>query len=146
MLKPDLRYTSARRLLRDFNDVNALRKNPLLAAYTDESHDRLQARILRAVESLDPGLVVTRTSGRRNRLYQILCRCDLRGESRNEVAAALEISRSQFYVDRRKAFLLVADAIEQLPAQPRIDGPLSDAISQQHRTNGEPLTGVRVIR
>ncbi len=123
------RYGAARRLFRDLDDETALRENPLVAAYAGEAHDRLRARILRAVESLDPGLAATTPSERRFRLYQILVRCDLIGQSHKEVAAALGISRRQFYVDRREAFLLVADALERTPLAPQIDSVSRDALS-----------------
>lgn len=123
------RYRAARRLLRDLDEEIALRENPLLGRHAAESHDRLRARVLRAVESLDPGLAATTPSERRYRLYQILVLCDLNGKSHKEVAATLGISRRQFYVDRRAAFLLVADALEKQPAEPRIHGPSADALS-----------------
>jgi tetratricopeptide (TPR) repeat protein len=130
MTKPDLRYAHARRLLRDLNDVVALRKNPLLASYTGESHDRLRVRILRAVESLHPGSA--NASDLRNRFYQILVRCDLDGESHKVVAAELGVSRTQFYVGRRKAFLLFANALDEAPSRQQIETPLSDALTLHH--------------
>jgi hypothetical protein len=123
------RYNAARILLRDLDEELALRENPLLACYAGEAHDRLRARVLRAVESLDPGLAATTPSERRYRLHQILVRCDLNGQSHKEVAAALGISRRQFYVDRREAFLLVAEALERTSEQPRVEGPSPDALS-----------------
>ncbi len=126
-----LRYAAARRLLRDLDEEHALRLNPLLAAYADESHDRLRARVLRAVERLDPGLAATTSLERRYRLHQILVRCDLNGDSHKEVAAALGISRRQFYLDRREAFLAFADALNQPAPEPWIEGPSSDALSMR---------------
>ena len=124
------RYAAARRLLRDLDEEVALRANPLLAAYAAEPYDRLRTRVLRSVESLDPGLTATARSERRYRLYQILVRCDLTGESHKEVAAALGISRRQFYLDRREEFLSLADAIERTRPQASIEtGPSSDALS-----------------
>ena len=123
------RYAASRRLLRDLDEELALRQNPLLAAYAGESHDRLRARVLRAVERLDPGLTATTSSERRYRLHQILVRCDLNGESHKEVAGALGISRRQFYLDRRDAFLLIAGELEQTTPQLHIEGPSSDAVS-----------------
>lgn len=125
-----LRYAAARRLLRDLDEERALHENPLLARYAGEPHDRLRTRVLRSVESLDPGLTVTAPSERRYRLYQILVRCDLAGHSHKEVAAALGISRRQFYLDRREAFLLVADALERTPPSPScVSAPSPDALS-----------------
>ena len=129
MAKGTARYAAARRLLRDLDEEVALRKNPLLAPYADEPHDHLRARVLRAVESLDPGLAAAKSSERQYRLYQILVRCDFNGQSHKEVAAVLGISRRLFYLDRRAAFLLVADAIERTAPQPRVDGPSLDALS-----------------
>lgn len=124
------RYSAARRLLRDLDEEQALRENPLLAPYSGEPHDRLRTRVLRSVESLDPGLTVTAPSERRYRLYQILVRCDLTGQSHKEVAAVLGISRRQFYLDRREAFLLVADALERMPPSAAcVEGLSSDALS-----------------
>lgn len=124
------RYAAARRLLRDLDEEPALRANPLLAAYAGEPYDRLRTRILRSVESLDPGLTAAARSERRYRLYQILVRCDLTGESHKEVAAALGISRRQFYLDRREAFLLLADALQRTSPQALTEaGPSSDALS-----------------
>ncbi|HKU68868.1 MAG TPA: hypothetical protein VJP85_13930 [Candidatus Baltobacteraceae bacterium] len=124
------RYAAARQLLRDLDEEGALRANPLLAAYAGEPYDRLRTRILRAVESLDPGLTATARSERRYRLYQILVRCDLTGESHKEVAAVLGISRRQFYLDRREAFLSLAEALERTQLQAAIEaGPSSDALS-----------------
>lgn len=124
------RYAAARRLLRDLDEEQLLRENPLLAPYAGEPHDRLRTRVLRSVESLDPGLTVTAPSERRYRLYQILVRCDLTGQSHKEVAASLGISRRQFYLDRREAFLLVVDALERTaPAPACVSGPSPDALS-----------------
>lgn len=123
------RYSAARALLRDLDDEVAFRANPLVAAYADERHDRLRARVLRAVESLDPGLAATTPFERRFRLYQILLRCDLNGESHKEVAGALGISRRQFYLDRREAFLMVAEALERTPPEPQVDSVSCDALS-----------------
>jgi tetratricopeptide (TPR) repeat protein len=129
MIQSAPRYAAARRLLRDLDEEAALRENSLLAQYAGESHDRLRARVLRAVESLDPGLEATSASERRYRLHQILVRCDLSGQSHKEVAAALGISRRQFYLDRREAFLLVADALDHAPAQLRVGGPALDPLA-----------------
>lgn len=126
-----LRYAASRRLLRDLDEEVALRQNPLLAAYAGDSHDRLRARVLRAVERLDPGLAATTSSERRYRLHQILVRCDLNGQSHKEVAAALGISRRQFYLDRRAAFLLLAGALQETAPEPWIEGPSSDALSMR---------------
>lgn len=128
-MEHDLRYAAARRLLRDLDEIVALRENPLLLEYAGEPHEALRMRVLRAVESLDTGPAATTSSDRRYRLHQIILRCDLNGDSHKSVAAALGISRSQFYMDRRAAFLCVADALERLPAQPQMDGLLPDAFS-----------------
>ncbi len=125
------RYAASRRLLRDLDEEVALRENTLLAVYAGEAHDRLRARVLRAVETLDPGLAATTSSERQYRLHQILVRCDLNGESHKEVAAALGISRRQFYLDRRAAFLLLADALQQTDVEPWIEGPSADALSMR---------------
>lgn len=125
------RYAASRRLLRDLDEELELRENPLLAAYATEPHDRLRARVLRAVETLDPGLAATTSSGRQYRLHQILARCDLNGDSHKEVAAALGISRRQFYLDRRAAFLALADALERTIVEPWIEGPSADALAMR---------------
>jgi tetratricopeptide (TPR) repeat protein len=132
MTEPDARYANARCLLRDLDDAAALRKNPLLASYADESHDRLRARITRAVESLVSGRPATTAQDRRYRLYQVLVRCDLHGESHKAVAAELGISRSQFYVDRREAFLRVAKALDGALPRQQIEAPFSDPLTLHH--------------
>jgi tetratricopeptide (TPR) repeat protein len=109
----EARYDASRRLLHDLDEESTLRANPLLAAFASEEHDRLRARVLRAVESLDPGLRPTNASERQRRLYEIIVRCDLQGDAHKTVAAALGISRRQFYLDRRRAFLMLADAVER---------------------------------
>lgn len=117
--------------MRDLDEERALRENPLLASYAGDSHDRLRARVLRAVERLDPGLAATTSSERQYRLHQIVVRCDLNGQSHKEVADVLGISRRQFYLDRRAAFLLLADSLEEAPPEPWIEGPSSDALSMR---------------
>ncbi len=129
MTEPTLRYTNARRLLRDLDDPEALRRNPLLASYAAEPHDRLRARILRAIEKLNPGRAAAKASDRRYRLYQTLVRCDLQGETHKAVASELGISRSQFYADRRAAFLLVANVLEEALAEQQIETPFVDALT-----------------
>jgi len=62
-------------------------------------------------------------------MYQILARCDLQADSHKEVAAALGLSRRQFYRDRRAAFLALADAVEQPTAFPVAEVEVADALT-----------------
>jgi hypothetical protein len=101
---------AARRVLRDLNDERALRASPLLSHVSKEAigHDRLRAHVLRALERLDPGSRNDPESGRNLRQYTILLRCDLERVPHKQVAAALGLSRRQFYRDRRVALLTFA--------------------------------------
>ncbi|HTU68958.1 MAG TPA: hypothetical protein VMF11_01450 [Candidatus Baltobacteraceae bacterium] len=104
----------------------------MLAPYADESHDRLRARIIGAVESLRPAGSIAKASNRRYRLHQVLVRCELQGESHKAVAAELGISRSQFYADRHEAFLRMANALDGSFATRPVETPLLDPLTLHH--------------
>jgi hypothetical protein len=111
---------AARRVLRELDDERALRASPLLSHISKEAlgHDRLRAHILRALEQLDPGSRSDPESARHLRQYAILLRCDLERAPHKQVAAALGLSRRQFYRDRRAALLSFAKYLlmSQTPA------------------------------
>ena len=126
------RIAWARRALRDLDEEAALRRNVLLAGFAGEGHDHLRARVLRALESLDPGLSAGPAADRRLRYYQILTRCDLQGEAHKEVTSELGLSRRQFYRDRSAAFCALAEAIEEQARHvPRVEVEIFDALSLQ---------------
>ena len=107
-------FVALARLLRELDDVAALRSSPLLreafakpdgSAYADpEGMALLRARaaVLSAIASLDSG-----PSGRNihfARQRAIVTRCDLRGEKHAKVANDLGVSLREFYRERRRAF------------------------------------------
>ena len=107
-------FVALARLLRELDDVAALRSSPLLreafakpdgSAYADpEGMALLRARaaVLSAIASLDSA-----PSGRNihfARQRAIVTRCDLRGEKHAKVANDLGVSLREFYRERRRAF------------------------------------------
>ena len=109
-----LEFVALARLLRELDDVAALRSSPLLTeafAKPDRSAYaapegmallRARAAVLSAIASLDSG-----PSGRNihfARQRAIVTRCDLRGEKHAKVANDLGISLREFYRERRRAF------------------------------------------
>jgi hypothetical protein len=110
---------SARCVLHDMDDERALRSNPLLAHLDGRSsHDQLRAHVLRALEWLDPGSRADAASERRGRTHTILLRCDVQRKPHEATAAALGLSRRQFYRDRRVALLAFAAAVREY--RPRV--------------------------
>lgn len=90
----------------------ALGRNPLVsslfgqgdgARLSVDATNRVEALILECAEQLRADASPESGRERRERQYQILARCDLRGESHITVAAALALSRRQFYRERREA-------------------------------------------
>jgi len=97
------------------DDERALRSNPLLAHLDSRAlgYDRLRAHVLRALDWLDPGSRDSAASERRGRQHAILLRCDVQRAPHEEVAAALGLSRRQFYRDRRAALLAFSAALRE---------------------------------
>lgn len=103
---------AAQHLLRHIGDPVALGRNPLVsslfgqgdgARLSVDATNRVEALILECAERLRADASAESGRERRERQYQILVRCDLRGESHTIVAAALALSRRQFYRERREA-------------------------------------------
>jgi len=124
------RLAAARHLLAHVDDEAELGRN-LLFAGGETSAYRLRARVLSAIESMDPGLEGASTSNHRFRRHQILTRCDLRGESHKQVMAALGISRRQFYRDRRQALAELADSVAAVERTAQVEWQPLDALSMQ---------------
>jgi len=104
---------AARDALRLFQDQQPIPEN-----------DHTRARVLRALESLNPGAGEGSVAERRRRQHRILVDCDVRRLPHAQVAAALGLSRRQFYRDRRDALIAFAEALqtpEYAPALMQVD-------------------------
>src|SRR5450755_502692 len=121
---------AARHLLRHLDDPRALRRNPLVgwrfanigrasAAATDrEVLNAIRKSVAAHAEMLDHGQG-TFDAAKFRRHREIITRCDVRGEPHALVAAALGLSRRQFYRERRRARLRLADLLwRDIPAGP----------------------------
>jgi hypothetical protein len=128
-----LEFVALARLLRELDDVAALRSSPLLTeafAKPDRSAYaapegmallRARAAVLSAIASLDSG-----PSGRNihfARQRAIVTRCDLRGEKHAKVANDLGISLREFYRERRRAFERLLASIPSNLAVPERSAP-----------------------
>jgi tetratricopeptide (TPR) repeat protein len=86
-------------------DTAKLLRNALPRRDALGESEPLQAATLQAVDRL--------RSGHENgeRLYALVCRCDVHGESHKVVAANLGLSRSQFYRDLARARRIIAEEL-----------------------------------
>ncbi len=100
---------AARHALVNLDNERELRCNPLVRGES-LAYGNLRLIVLTALESFGSTGPAT---NKRDLRYAILVRCDLGGESHQSVIAAMEISRRQFYRERREALLCVGDSIER---------------------------------
>ena len=154
---------AAQHLLRHIGDPVALGRNPLVsslfgqgdgARLSVDATNRVEALILECAERLRADGSAEPGRERRERQYQILLRCDLRGESHAAVAAALALSRRQFYRERREASEYLArfltDYVRRQTLRPR--GVTVDPFALEFsrgkalRLAGEPERAESVLR
>ena len=87
-------------------------------------NDPTRARILRALESLDPGVAEGSAAERRRRHYRIVVDCDIRHLPHAQVASNLGLSRRQFYRERKDALVAYGSALQtskRAPVQVQVD-------------------------
>ncbi|HTJ27875.1 MAG TPA: hypothetical protein VMA36_17085 [Candidatus Limnocylindria bacterium] len=94
---------AARDAVRHLDDERVLRANPLFDRDAERPHDALRAVVLRALEALRIVQVEH---------HEIVVRCDVRREPHKQVVDALSLSRRQFYRERQRALVRLADAIQ----------------------------------
>jgi hypothetical protein len=103
--------SAARHALAHLANENELSRNPLLCENAAPMpHDAARAATLRALESLAPA-GTNEAVRKHRRYYDILVRCDVRGEPHKQTFDALGLSRRQFYRERHEALVLLATAI-----------------------------------
>jgi tetratricopeptide (TPR) repeat protein len=154
---------AAQHLLRHIGDPVALGRNPLVsslfgqgdgARLSVDATNRVEALILECAERLRADSSPESGRERRERQYQILVRCDLRGESHTAVASALALSRRQFYRERREASGYLArfltDYVRRQTLRPRgvtVDPfALEFSRAKALRLAGEPARAESVLR
>ena len=111
-MKANRSQFDVRRLLRELNKPQLLRRNPLILAHFLEDGDpdtlpdhqivsRSRAIVQATIDTIGSDYVPENSSIAR--LRAILRRCDLQGEDHEQVARELGISRRQFYRERQRA-------------------------------------------
>ncbi len=125
-------YSHVRSLLRDLENPERLRGNPLAAPFFAEAESRgvagggereavahLRSHIASSLAAFDSGNRRGKSAEHLRRQRTIVSHCDLGGEPHKNVAAALGISMRQFYRERTSALGRLAAELARPAPEPR---------------------------
>jgi hypothetical protein len=121
---------AAQQALACINDKDRLAETPLLERYRLRPFEQLQAVVYDAIAAL--ASKDAPVSDKRRRHQEILVRCDLHHEAHKSVAAALGISRREFYRERREALFRFGDEIRRSIDRPNYVGTLWGSMDLTH--------------